>query len=107
MTTASNAADAPGVATGNGDSSRTQTVPPHVQLIEMGTAFWVSRVVYAAAKLGLADHLNGKPMNAVELSPLVAAHAPSLHRFMRTLAGLGILTEGKAERFALTALGEA
>ena len=35
------------------------------------------------------------------------AHAPSLHRLMRTLAGLGILTERDAQRFALTPLGEA
>jgi hypothetical protein len=34
-------------------------------------------------------------------------HAPSLHRLMRTLAGLGILTERDAQRFALTPLGEA
>jgi hypothetical protein len=84
-----------------------QAVPPHVQLIEMGTAYWVSRVVYAAAKLGLADHLDSRPMAAAELARLVGAHAPSLHRFMRTLAGLGILTEGEAQRFALTPLGAA
>lgn len=35
------------------------------------------------------------------------AHAPSLHRLMRTLASLGILTEQSSQRFALTSLGEA
>ncbi|MBM1172686.1 methyltransferase [Microvirga arabica] len=84
-----------------------QALPPHVQLIEMGTAYWISRVVYAAAKLGLADHLDSKPMAAAELAQLVGAHVPSLHRFMRTLAGLGILTEDGAQRFALTPLGAA
>jgi hypothetical protein len=34
------------------------------------------------------------------------AHAASLQRFMRTLAGLGILTERPEKRFALTTLGE-
>ena len=34
-------------------------------------------------------------------------HAPSLHRLMRTLASLGILTEQTEQRFALTDLGEA
>ena len=33
-------------------------LPPHAQLIQMGTASWVSAVVYAAAKLGIADHLS-------------------------------------------------
>src|SRR5262249_46380713 len=35
------------------------------------------------------------------------AHSPSLHRLMRTLASLGILTELPEQRFALTTLGEA
>ena len=39
--------------------------------------------------------------------PVTGTHAPSLHRFMRTLAGFGILVEGEAQRFALTPLGEA
>jgi hypothetical protein len=34
-------------------------------------------------------------------------HAPSLHRLMRTLASIGILTERTEQRFALTDLGEA
>lgn len=84
-----------------------QALPPHAQLIQMGTASWVSGVVYAAAKLGLADHLATRPMSAVELAGTTGTHAPSLHRLMRTLASLGILTEQDAQRFALTPLGEA
>jgi DNA-binding IclR family transcriptional regulator len=34
-------------------------------------------------------------------------HALSLHRLMRTLASLGVLTERDEQRFALTPLGEA
>ena len=73
----------------------------------MGTASWVSAVVYAAARLGLADELATDPKNAAELAGPMRMHAPSLHRLMRTLAGLGILTERDAQRFALTPLGEA
>ncbi len=83
------------------------TVPPHLQLIQMGAASWVSAVMYAAAKLGIADHLASGPRSAVELAGETRTHAPSLHRLMRTLAGLGILTERDAQRFALTSLGEA
>jgi hypothetical protein len=82
-------------------------LPPHAQLIQMGAAAWVSATVYAAAKLGIADHLAAGPKSAVELAGATRTHAPSLHRFMRTLAGLGILTERDAQRFALTPLGEA
>ncbi|MBC7809930.1 MAG: methyltransferase [Burkholderiales bacterium] len=73
----------------------------------MGNAYWISRIVYAAAKLGLADLLADGPKNAAELCGPTHTHAPTLHRLMRTLASLGILTEQDAQRFALTPLGEA
>jgi hypothetical protein len=37
------------------NSSKTETPPPHAQLVQMATAHWVSHIVYVAAKLGLAD----------------------------------------------------
>jgi SAM-dependent methyltransferase len=90
-----------------GADEATHALPAHAQLIQMGAASWISAVVYAAAKLGLADHLTTEPKSAVELAATTHTHAPSLHRLMRTLAGLGILTERDAQRFALTPLGEA
>ena len=87
--------------------SPSEALPPHAQLIQMGTAFWVSRIVYAAAKLGLADLLASGARSAAELAEATHTHAPSLHRLMRTLASLGVLTEREAQRFALTPLGEA
>ncbi|UPK39841.1 methyltransferase [Bradyrhizobium sp. 186] len=87
--------------------SRLDVLPPHVQLIQMGRAHIVSRIVYAAAKLGLADQLAPGPKSAAELAGPMQVHAPSLHRLMRTLANLGILTERMEQRFALTGLGEA
>lgn len=82
-------------------------VPAHVQLIQMGAGAWVAAAVYAAAKLGIADHLAGGARTAADLASATGTHAPSLRRFMRTLAGLGILTESDGERFSLTPLGEA
>jgi len=73
----------------------------------MGAASWVAAIVYAAAQLGIADHLAAGPRSAAELASTTRTQAPSLHRLMRTLAGLGILTEGDAQRFALMPLGEA
>jgi hypothetical protein len=80
--------------------------PPHVQVIQMATGYWVSRIVYAAAKLDLADRLAGGPKTAAELAGPTGTHAPSLHRLMRALAALGILTEKDGKRFGLTPLGE-
>ena len=84
-----------------------QALPPHVQLIQMGGAYRASTIVYAAAKLGLADQLATGPKSAAELAGPMGAHAPSLHRLMRTLASLGILTEQPEQRYKLTTLGEA
>jgi len=81
--------------------------PPHAQLIQMATAHWVSHIVYAAAKLDLADHLAKGPQSAGTLAGPTGTHGPSLYRLMRTLASLGILTEDASQRFALTPVGEA
>jgi hypothetical protein len=84
-----------------------ETPPPHVQLIQMGTAHWVARVIYAAAKLGIADLLAAGPRAAADLAAATGTHAPSLYRVLRTLAGLGVVSEAEGQRFALTPLGEA
>src|SRR5688572_29090733 len=85
----------------------TETLPPHVQLIQMSMGLWVSRILYVAAELGLADHLAAGPRSAEELAGPTGTHAPSLHRLMRTLGNLGVLTQGPDGRFGLTPLGEA
>jgi O-methyltransferase domain/Dimerisation domain len=84
-----------------------ETPPPHVQLIQMAMGHWVSRTVHLAATLGLADCLAEGPKSAEELAGPTGTHAPSLYRLMRSLANLGVLTEGETHRFALTPLGEA
>ncbi|MBC8107216.1 MAG: methyltransferase [Anaerolineae bacterium] len=88
-------------------STETQSPPPHAQLVQMGMAHWVSHIIYVAAKLSLADHLAKGPMSAEQLAGPTGTHAPSLYRLMRTLAGLGILTEDANQRFGLTPLGDA
>ena len=82
-------------------------VPPHAQLVQMATAHWVSHILYVAAKLSVADHLATGPRRADELAEATKTHPPSLGRFMRTLAHLGLVTEDGTGGFALTPLGEA
>src|SRR5438552_5190620 len=88
-------------------NSGAAVVPPHAQLVQMGTAYWVSRMVYAAAKFALADRVADGPKSAAELAQLTRAHEPSLHRLLRALASLGILSEDDGGRFVLGPLGEA
>ena len=83
------------------------TLPPHVQIIQMATGCWLSRLVYLAANIRLADHLAGGPKTAAALAGPTGTDARTLHRFMRSLANFGILTHGEGETFALTPLGEA
>lgn len=82
-------------------------LPAHVQLIQMCAGGWVAAAAYGAAKLGLADRLADGPRTAADVAAATGTHPPSLYRFMRTLAGFGILTEQEGQRFALTPLGEA
>jgi hypothetical protein len=81
------------------------TVPPHVEMIRMGTAYWVSSLVFTAAKIGLADHLADGAKSAAELAAATHTHPRSLHRFMRTLASFNVLAHNEDGTFALTELG--
>jgi hypothetical protein len=82
-------------------------VPPHVQLIQIGTGHWPAGLVYTAADIGLADHLANGPRSAADLAGPTGTHPRALHRFMRTLASFGILTQRDDDTFGLTPLGEA
>jgi hypothetical protein len=82
-------------------------LPPHAQLIQMARSYWISKIVYAAAKLSLSDHLAAGPRSAADLAGPTGTKATALHRLMRSLAGLGLLTQVDEQRFATTALGAA
>ncbi len=89
------------------DQSAAPAVPPHAQLIQMGTAFWVSRLLYTAAQLEIADRLAGGARPASEVAAELGMNAAAFYRFLRTLASVGLLTEVKSKTFALTPLGTA
>lgn len=67
----------------------------------------VSRLVYVAALLKLADHLAKGPRTSEDLAKITGTDPRSLYRVMRTLASLGLFVEEAEHRFSLTALGEA
>lgn len=68
---------------------------------------WAGRTVYVAAKLGLADHLADGPKTVDELAAATAAHAPSLYRLLRALAGIDVVRQDAHGKFELTPFGEA
>lgn len=80
--------------------------PPEIIMLQMIFGFWLSRCIYAAAKLGIPDVLTRGSMTTEEIAGKVGAHAPSLYRVMRALASVGVFAESDGGRFALTPLGE-
>lgn len=94
--------------TDTADTAPPQAVPPSFALFQMITGKFVSRAVYAAARLRLADLLADGPRTAAELAASTGNHAPSLQRLLRALAGLGVVATvpGDEPRFALTPVGE-
>ena len=79
-------------------------IPPPVAMLRLIAGFWVSRAVYLAAKLGIADLLKDKPQSSTELAQATGMHVPSLHRVLRALASVGVFAEDEHGRFALTPL---
>ena len=80
--------------------------PAQVQMLQIISGFWVSRAVYAIAKLGIPDLLKSGPKTAEELASETKMHAPSLFRVLRALVSVGILKSAEGGRFAQTPLSE-
>jgi hypothetical protein len=81
-------------------------VSTHQQLDQMITGYWISQAIYAAAKFGIADHLQDGPKTVGELAGATATNPDALYRLLRALASVGIFAEGESRRFSLTPLAE-
>ena len=73
-------------------------------MLQMIAGFWVSRALYIAAKLGIADLVQDQAKTATELAGATGTHAPSLYRVLRALASVGVFAEDDQGRFTLTPL---
>jgi hypothetical protein len=76
------------------------------KLLPMIWGLHISRCVYAAAELGIADLLADGARSSEELAAATATHEPSLYRVLRALAALGVFEAHDARRFGLTVVGE-
>ena len=81
-------------------------LPAPAPILQMIQGFWVSRAIYVAAELGIADLLRNGSMKTEELAVKAGAHAPSLYRVMRALASVGVFADEGGQGFALTPVGE-
>jgi SAM-dependent methyltransferase len=77
-----------------------------VQMRSMSVfSMWISRVIYVAAKLGIADLIDEGPRSSDDLAASLGVNADALHRVLRALSGAGVFAELPERRFASTPLG--
>ena len=79
---------------------------PAEQLMKFIVAKWISKPIFVAAELGIADLLAEGPKSITELAEMSRSHAPSLYRVMRALAAVGIFSETDTKQFELTPMAE-
>jgi O-methyltransferase domain/Dimerisation domain len=87
------------------DSNRDPSADSRGQLLALVRGFRISQTIYVATKLGIPDLLVDGPRESDELARASGAHAPSLHRILLVLAGVGVLDKVGPRRFALAPLG--
>ena len=81
-------------------------IPPEMELAGLIGGMQITQMIYVAAKLGIADHLQDGIKSSAQHAELVEAEPRALYRLLRSLAGLGIFTEGEGKVFGLTPLAE-
>lgn len=83
-----------------------QELPLPAQLMKLIVGRWISKPIYVAAELQIADLLAAGPLSIEALAQQTQTHAPSLYRVLRALASVGIFTETSDKYFALTPMAE-
>lgn len=76
------------------------------QMNQMISGYWTSQAVYVAAKLGLADLVQGGPRTIDDLAQLTGTVPDRLFRTLRALASIGVFAETAPRTFGLTPLAE-
>lgn len=80
-------------------------VTANTALVEMAMAYSRSRVLCAAARLGVADALGDEVRSVEALAETCQADADALYRLLRALAAIGLTEETEPRHFRLTPLG--
>lgn len=80
-------------------------VTPNAALVEMAMAYSRSRVLCAAARLGVADALADSDRDIDALAQACHANPDALYRLLRTMASIGLVEETAPRQFRLTPMG--
>ncbi len=76
-----------------------KATPAPFRLVQIGSQFWQSRVLYVAAELDIATSLADQTLGYSEIAERVDASPDAIHRILRMLAAMGIFEEVEAGRF--------
>lgn len=84
----------------------TESAADAYAMIRLFMSFILARVIYVAAKLGIADLITSDGTSVQALAAQLHVHPDALSRILHTLAGLGILHQGEHDVFSVTPLGK-
>ena len=80
-------------------------LPPEAVMMQMASGYWITQLIYVAAKLNIADLLKDGPKSCEEIAAATGTNAKSIYRVLRTLAGAGVFAETEQQGyFTLTPL---
>lgn len=74
--------------------------PPPFRLMQIGSAFWQSRVLYVAARLDIATVLGDERLEADKIADCVSTQPDATYRLLRMLAAMGVFEEVSPRVFA-------
>jgi hypothetical protein len=80
--------------------------PPFVQMMMLAGGAWGTQIVYAAAKLGIADLLEDGPKSSDDIAKETESNPDATYRLLRALASEGIFKETQGRVFELTPVAE-
>lgn len=80
------------------DLSGIQETSPAQALLRLISGNYISRAIYAVAKLGIADLLRDGPQRSDMLAQATDTDARALYRVLRTLASVGVFVEDRVRR---------
>lgn len=78
----------------------------HEQMMKFIMAKWITKPLYVAAELGIADLLSNGKKTIAELAELTDTNPEPLYRILRALACTGIFTEVEYQVFDITPMAE-
>jgi hypothetical protein len=76
-----------------------------IELYQRIMGFASTQAIYVAVKLKIPDLLESEPQTYGDLARKSRCKPPLLHRFLGTLAAMGVVRHSAGDRFALTAAG--